>query len=138
MFLLEYWMRPRGFGGQTWYLWAWQYVAYAHFAFWGTPILGFVSQAAGWDSILGTLVWYLEVLSIGELVALGAIAEIMLRISVMQYTKNDTIKLDEVKRVEQVYVTTYVMTVVLVENMREGALKHAKHLLEEQEKEESG
>ena len=41
---LEYYYRPKGFGGQTYYMYAVQYIAYAHLAFWSTPMIAFATQ----------------------------------------------------------------------------------------------
>ena len=50
--LLQAWAAPRGFGGQNWYAAAWQYMAYAHVAFWSPLVLGWTTQLLGSDAML--------------------------------------------------------------------------------------
>ena len=124
IFLLEYWARPRGFDGQAWYEWAWHYISYGHFAFWGIPLSALVTWAAGSDSMLATLAWYIEVLSIPELAAMGTIGFLLLRASVAYYSENKTISREEVKNVEKWYYVNIVLVISFVEVIRPGALAY--------------
>ena len=81
IFLLEYWMRPRGFGGQGWYEWAWHYISYGHSVFWGIPLAGLTAQIAGQDAMKGAVAAYIEILSIPELTAMGTVGALLLRAS---------------------------------------------------------
>mmetsp|Transcript_11740 Transcript_11740/g.15948 ORF Transcript_11740/g.15948 Transcript_11740/m.15948 type:complete len:140 (+) Transcript_11740:118-537(+) len=125
MVALEYWMRPRGFGGQKWYEWAWMYIAYSHLAFWSTPLIGFATTVSGSDAMLTTVAWYIETLSIPELTALASMGELLLYLSLTWYEDNPDIKKSEIRDVLYGYTAVVVITAIIVETIRPGALAYA-------------
>ena len=78
MFLLEYWMRSRGFGGQDWYNAAWHYVAYGRFIYWGVPLIGVSVQIMGLDFMKSSVAWYIALLSLPTLSFIGTVGDILL------------------------------------------------------------
>ena len=50
--------------------------------------------------MLNTMVWYIETLSIPELTALGGIGELLIRLSIYNYTENETVELKEIEKLE--------------------------------------
>ena len=135
--LLEYFVRPRGFGGQSYYKFAWQYIAYAHLAFFSTPLIAYGTHLTGIDSTLGTLVWYVTSLSIAEITALASIGEVLIRMAIWNYSDNSVVEKKQIEWLEYGYVASMVATVVLVENFRDGAANYANQLLFESEQQDA-
>ena len=61
------------------------------------------------------MVWYIETLSIPELTALFGIGEVLIRLSIYNYTENETVELKEIEQLEYAYLATTVATIVMVE-----------------------
>ena len=131
---LEFYIRPKGFGGQGFYQAAWYYIAYGHFTFFATPLIAVGSYLVGGDGSLGTLVWYLKTLSIPELSALGVIGALLIRIAIWTYDDNTEVSKKDIEWLEYIYASTIVVTIILVESFREGAVVYAEELQVEAEK----
>ena len=115
MFLLEFWMRPRGFGSQNWYFAAWHYISYGRIIYWGVPLIGVSTQIMGFDFMKSSVAWYIAVLSLPTLSVIGTIGSILLQIGIKEYSENDTVPLDEIKQVEYYYIVAAVATIAITE-----------------------
>ena len=131
MYLLEFWMRPRGFGGQDWYFAAWHYIVYGRVIYWGIPLVGLTMQIMGFEFMLSSVAFYISILSIPMLSLIGGIGEGLIQVAIKSYSENDTITLDEIKQVEYYYLVAAVATIATTESVRGGALNHANKLVEE-------
>ena len=94
-------------------------------------MIAFGYQLAQETTMLDTMVTYIETVSIPELTALGSVGELLLRLSVMYYTENDEVPLDQIEKIEYYYIAAYVITIILTESLRAGALAWANKLVAE-------
>ena len=131
--VFEGYLRRRGFGDQQWYFWAWNYLAYVHLAFYALPLVGFVTELAGQDGLVSTVVWYIENLQIPQITGLAGVAEIMLFLAWIFWTDNSVVTKNEILQVQVYYLASAVVTAAVLEEIRDGALIAAKEIQAEYE-----